>query len=303
MTDSGAMDWNGPSGSQAAPFTGLRGLVASHPIAAYIFIACAIPFPLALVPFFTDQLVLPYDTSLWAPITGLACAFAAFSVVSATHGWAGVRELANRSLRWRVGIEWYFAAVLALPVAVLLIASAIFVLDPLSALVDKWTLLFTLVLPQFLFRLAVLNLTEEVGFMGFLQATLQDRYGPLKASALATVPFAFWHLPDWMIEFEIPLTELYIGLAIVVVFGVAHLFARIVIMWLYNGAGRSVLLVALFHSTFNTVAADKGFGGEFIGEFSGAAFFIATGVVILTAIILVFFTRGRLAFKQIPSRA
>jgi hypothetical protein len=41
----------------------------------------------------------------------------------------------------------------------------------------------------------------------------------------------------------------------------AHLFARVVIMWLYNTTGRSVLLVGLFHASFNATVAG---GGEFI---------------------------------------
>jgi CAAX protease family protein len=47
-----------------------------------------------------------------------------------------------------------------------------------------------------LLQLALFQLAEEVGWMGFLQARLQDRHGPLKASLLVTVPFALWHLPD-----------------------------------------------------------------------------------------------------------
>ncbi|MGH2750623.1 MAG: hypothetical protein ACRDK3_07090 [Actinomycetota bacterium] len=41
----------------------------------------------------------------------------AFLVIAATHGWAGVRDLASRSVRWRVGIRWYL---LGMPVAMTL---------------------------------------------------------------------------------------------------------------------------------------------------------------------------------------
>jgi membrane protease YdiL (CAAX protease family) len=90
------------------------------------------------------------------------------------HGRAGVLDLARRSLRWRVGPQWYLVALLGLPIATLLCASALFGLAPLQALVGKWQLVFTLVVPMLLFRVVVLNLAEEIGWMGFLQDRLQD---------------------------------------------------------------------------------------------------------------------------------
>ena len=111
-----------------------------------------------------------------------------------------MRDLARRSLRWRVGPQWYFVALLGLPLAVVLCASALFGLAPLHALGDKWPLLFTLVVPMLLLRIGLFNLPEEIGWMGFLQDRLQERHGPLKGSLLATIPFALWHLPSWMLE-------------------------------------------------------------------------------------------------------
>ena len=50
-----------------------------------------------------------------------------FEVVgAAADGRAGVRDLARRSLRWRVGVRWYLLAVLGLPVVVLAGTIALF---------------------------------------------------------------------------------------------------------------------------------------------------------------------------------
>jgi uncharacterized protein len=203
--------------------------------------------------------------------------------------------LVRRSLRWRVGPQWYLVALLGLPIATVLCASALFGLAPLQALIDKWQLLFTLVVPMLLFRVVMLNLTEEIGWMGFLQDRLQETHGPLKASVLVTVPFALWHLPSWMLELELTLAQLHLALAVTVLFGISHLTARVFMMWLYNNANRSVLLVTLFHSTFNTTVAPNGFGGEFIP--SGSALWIATGVIAVAAMLVVIFTRGRLSYE------
>ena len=54
-------------------------------------------------------------------------------------------------------------------------------------------------------------------------------------------------------------------------------------MWLYNTTGRSVLLVGLFHASFNaTVVA----GDEFIPGPAGTTLVIATGIVAMAAVVL-----------------
>jgi hypothetical protein len=47
-------------------------------------------------------------------------------VTAATDGRAGVRNLANRCVRWRVGRRWYLIAMLGMPIAMTLATTAIF---------------------------------------------------------------------------------------------------------------------------------------------------------------------------------
>jgi membrane protease YdiL (CAAX protease family) len=160
---------------QPAPhYSAPRRVVARHPVAAFLVMVFALTYGTALVPFLTQRAILPLGLTLWAPLITLFCGAPAFIVVAAMHGRAGVLDLARRSLRWRVGPQWYLVALLGLPIATLLCASALFGLAPLQALVGKWQLVFTLVVPMLLFRVVVLNLAEEIGWMGFLQDRLQD---------------------------------------------------------------------------------------------------------------------------------
>jgi hypothetical protein len=78
-------------------------------------------------------------------------------------------------------------------------------------------------------------------------------------------------------------------------------FFRIVVMWLYNGSGRSVLVVALFHSAFNSATSlgDQQYTGELIA--GSAQLFIAFGLLVVVAVVVVAFTRGRLGYE--PERA
>ena len=178
----------------------------------------------------------------------------------------------------------------------MLFASLIYGPAPLRALVDKWPLLFTLILPDLFLRIVLLNLTEEIGWMGFMQARLQDQYGPLKAIILTEIPFALWHLPFVLVEEG---GELLPALVLLGIFVIPQLFARVIIMWLYNNTHRSVLLVALFHAAHNTTINQ--FTAEFIPGSIETKFLIVEGVVVLAAVLLLIFTRGRLSYKPDPA--
>jgi DNA mismatch endonuclease, patch repair protein len=137
------------------------------------------------------------------------------------------------------------------------------------------------------------RLAEEVGWTGFLQARLQERHGPLKASLIVTVPFALFQLPGWMVEFEQGLSQFHLALLLTGVFGISQLFGRVIIMWLYNNTHYSVLLVGMFHSSFNVTTSAF---GPFIPR--DMNFLIAAGAVAVAAVLIVVFTRGRLSYES-----
>jgi membrane protease YdiL (CAAX protease family) len=280
---------------QPSPHLALRRLVARHPVAAFLVMVYTVNTAVALSPLLTRRDILPFGLAPYDSLGHiLGVALPAFLVVAAMHGRAGVRDLARRSLRWRVGVRWYLIALLGVPIGVVLGASVIFGLAPLNALVEKWQLLLTVVLPQLWLLILFYNVAEEVGWTGFLQARLQERHGPLKASVIVTLPFALFHLPGWMVEFELGLAQLHIALLLTGFFGVSQLFGRVVIMWLYNNTNYSVLVVGMFHSSFNVTTSAF---GPFIPVPDGSTFLIAAPVVAVAAVLIVVFTRGRLSYK------
>lgn len=281
---------------QPASHSTLRRLVARHPVAAFLVMVYAVNIAVALVPVLTRRDILPFDLSLYDSLGHIfGVALPAFLVMAAMSGKTGVRDLARRSLRWRVGARWYLIALLGVPVAVVLCTSALYGPAPLNALVQKWPLLFTEVLPLLVLLIVFYNLAEEVGWMGFLQARLQEGYGPLKASLFVTIPFALFHLPGWMVEFGLGLAQLPLALLLTGVLGISQMFARVVMMWLYNNTNYSVLLVGLFHSSFNVTTA--AFGPFIFGPAAGSEFVIGTGVVAVAAVLIVVFSRGRLSYE------
>src|SRR5438034_389991 len=171
---------------------------------------------------------------------------AAVAMVSRTTGHTGLREFLGQALRWRVGIRWYAAALVA-PIVIQTTILSIHVLKggtvPNLFDASRWLgtpLTFILVL------LIGGPSGEEFGWRGFLLQRVQPILGMLKASVVIGVVSAVWHLP----LFLIPITaqsHLPFGL-----FVVRTIALSIISTWLYNGSRRSLLLVLLFHASLNT---------------------------------------------------
>ena len=181
-------------------------------------------------------------------------------------------------------------AIFFVPVAAVLTATALLDTSPLEALGDNWPLLLTMVLPYLLFALFS-NLAEEIGWTGFLFDRLQDRYAPLKASLIVWAPWALFHLPGFYEETGSALG----ALQVLGFFAIPQLCSRVVVAWLYNNTNRSVLLVGLFHSAFNTTTGP--FTREFLAATGEDHFLIQIGVVVIAAIVLSVITKGRLSYR------
>lgn len=273
----------------------LTRLVAGHPVATFLIMAYTVSIAIAVVRLRTNGDIdqSPSSQYLIGFLEHLfSVALPAFLVVAVLHGKDGMRDLARRSLRWRVGARWYLIALLGLPIGSVLCASMIYGVAPLNALVNRWQLLFTLILPSLLIRIVFLNTIEEIGWLGFLQARFQDQYGPWKACLLVEIPFALWHLPGLLGD-----TGGQISLALMLgsVFAVFQLCGRFVNMWLYNSSNRSVLPAALFHANFNTTI--NVYADNLIPVPAEPWFFIVSSVLAAAALLIVIFTRGRLSYK------
>src|SRR5918998_3463945 len=251
----------------ASAYPGLRGLVARHPAKAFLVMAFGFGWA-SLIPILLSENgfgVVPIElplTVVQTLATLLGLALPAFLVTAATGGREGVRDLLSRLLRWRVGIRWYLVAIFGLFVAVLLAAVPFLGAAPLEALGQKWGLLFTVFLPGVIVPFLHTNLWEELGWAGFLQSTLQERRGPLLASVIVAPFFALFHLPalfvsGWIMDEGYSLSQFPNALVQVGVLMVFAVFVRVLIMWLYNGSGRSILVVGLSHAALNVVTGQK----------------------------------------------
>jgi membrane protease YdiL (CAAX protease family) len=287
---------------QPTPLSPLKRPVVRNPVAAFLlmlyFIAWTVFLPVVLQA--RGLLALPVDLSeglAFDAVTSLASilgvSLPAFIVTAAISGKVGVRELLRRCLRWRVGIVWYLAALFGLLAVMVLVGSVLSDPAPLEVLIERWPLIFTLFLPEVLFPFLFIQIFEEAGWTGFMQHNLQERRGPVVASVLVAPAFVLQHLPILLMDSGVGLASLIIVGALVMV----AVFFRIVVMWLYNGSGRSVLVVALFHSAYNSAwgTGDHKFTGELIS--GPTATLIPIGAVAVVAVVVTVLSKGRLAYE------
>ena len=285
----------------------LRRFITRYPVISFLVMAFTFAWT-TMVPLLLSQQgfgVLPITLPVM-PFNALASyvglALPAFLVMAALGGSAGVQDLLRRSLRWRVGIHWYLVALLGLFFTVIIAALPFVGLAPLTMVAQKWPLLFTVFLPGVLVPFLLINLPEEIAWTGFLQATWQRRYGPVWASIRVAPLFALIHLPayfvaGWISDERISLDQypvLLIQIGITIVFS---LFFRLLIMWLYNGTGGSVLIVGLCHSAFN-MSSGQQITPAFIP--GATALWLNLFVIAVTAalaLLITVFTKGRLADK------
>ena len=230
--------------------------VARHPVLAFMVIGLGPYFLIAAIRPIAEAEVLPFGGPARLPLHGLVGAalgvgLGAFLVTGALAGRDGVVDLARRSVRWRVPVRWYLIALFTVPVGATLIALAIYGLGAVAPPADGWPRALAEVAAVFLLQLVLFQLAEEIGFTGFLQHHWQDRYHPMKLTLYVALLWALWHLPDHFAE-EGWGVEAWISAPIIfAVEFVSLFFARALFVWFYNVTAFSVLLVAIFHASFD----------------------------------------------------
>jgi uncharacterized protein len=159
-------------------------------------------------------------------------------------GRGALRKLMGRLLIWRVNPLWYLGVVLG-PVA--LVGGTI----ALNALLGRPALslgipsLLGLVIMLAIFIFPGSALGEEIGWRGYALPRLQARMSALSASLLLAPIWALWHLPLWLTGAP-GRTPLIYAAFVVSAFGLS-----VLLTWVYNSTGGSLLLVVLLHATIN----------------------------------------------------
>jgi membrane protease YdiL (CAAX protease family) len=179
------------------------------------------------------------------------------------EGWMGIKALYSRLIRWQFGIQWYTLALVGIPV--------------LGWLVSQFTgsnpLKPTNSIRQFLWLLLYLlstgPLLEELGWRGFALPHLLKRFNPFIASLILGLIWGVWHLPSFFLS---GMVQAKVSLFAFILW--TPCFA-ILITWVFQHTGGSVLITVLIHFMVNI-------SGGILG-----VRLAALGIVMLVASILV----------------
>ena len=196
--------------------------VRRHPIITFFVLSYAISWGF-----------LPIESVRFLPSGPL---FAALIVIPITQGWAGLKELGLRMIRWRVRWYWYAAAI-GVPLAVHLAVVGLNVAAGAGVPSLTFTSLTTFLM---VFAVRLVNpadgpLGEHPGWNGVALPGLQGfGYSPLLATVILAPLVAGWHLPTFFLEEGALQPSVLVG-GLVATMAVTFWYA-----WLFNHTGGSI---------------------------------------------------------------
>jgi membrane protease YdiL (CAAX protease family) len=156
-----------------------------------------------------------------------------------SDGKAGLRNLLDRVVRWRVGLAWYAAALLLVP-------SLNAVIYVLYGLLERKFYPVTVAALGFGILAGIMSsLLEEFGWRGFALPVLQQRQGAFVASLIVGLGWGLWHL-----RLNSTMMSHYgaLALPLLILSTPVGLTAMAVLMtWVLNNSRNSLLLMLLFH--------------------------------------------------------
>lgn len=225
--------------------TGLRQYAVRRPATTFVTVVLSMGLPLLTL---AAVLGIPQEPFLLL-VTYLGLTGAALLITRWTAGPGAVRALLGRLLRWRFGAGRWMTILLAMPLLSIGIAAAT---GTFQAPPDGWAWeIGGYFFAVFVFGALILNLWEELGWTGFLQARLMQRHGLLSGALLTAIPFAALHLP---LAFTAGWTWSSAA-ATIAVLVVSAPFFRYLAGMLYLDTAGSLLAVGLMHAAFNAAGS------------------------------------------------
>lgn len=202
-------------------------------------------FALSIPLFVVDAIIgkglpLPVDLPL-SSLMGFCPLTVALILVYREDKTNGLRKLLKRVFDYkRINkIIWYVPIIFLMPIIMVLSYWAMRLIGipfPQPNIPFLW-------IPVFFVMYFIEAVGEEGGWMGYVVDLMQDRWTGLQTGVMLGSVWAIWHVVPY---FQAHHTSIWIVWQCL--FTIA---ARVLIVWLYNNTGRSVLAAILFHTMIN----------------------------------------------------
>lgn len=216
-----------PSSLRQSPF----------PYFALVFLL-SIPFWLA--GFIVTELPIPINLPISALMAFMPM-FAALILVYRENGVDGVKALLKRIVDYRKtgSGAWVLVAMSFMPVALGIAWAAMWLT---GAPLPEFHIALG-ALPIFFAMFFIAGIGEELGWQGYIFDRMQTRWNALEASLVLGAVWTLWHLiPYIQTRHSAEWIAWHCGVT---------LLLRVVTVWLYLNAGRSVFVAVVFHAMSN----------------------------------------------------
>jgi membrane protease YdiL (CAAX protease family) len=264
--------------------------LARHPLLSFFTLAILITWLLALPSLLFGLPFKPFQT------VGAYGPFLAAVIVSAALGRDELKSLFSRMTNFRFGLGWYLLAIFG-NVLLYLLVTGLSGAPLMQSLADKWTLIFTLYLPALFTSFLVNPIGEETGWTGFATPHLQKRFSPWLSAVILGVVWAVWHLPGFFVPSQMgafnPVNFIF--------FMLSSIFIRLVWTWVINHAQGSGIAGILLHASSNVVslALIPNLFPAPTPDQMAVSGLLLLGLLLLSSVLILIFTRGRLSYKEI----
>jgi membrane protease YdiL (CAAX protease family) len=216
----------------------IRSLIHKHPVWSFFLLTYLISWSAWLGGRLLNLNILTFFFS-YGP------ALAAILLSAALEGPSGLLELLRRVFRWRVGLRWYLAAFF-IPLGGVLLAVY---LSAATGLLQKGLPNWGAIagpLSLAIFGLAPLGfvvlLGEEIGWRGYAQPKMLERYNPFITSLLVGLGWGVWH---WVYLWE---SSNWRGM---IYFVLETMAISLAYTWLFDRTGGSLVVVTLLHTFYD----------------------------------------------------
>jgi len=276
----------------------LRTRLTEHPIGAFFGLTYLISWTLmtpAMIAGLDSLAAIPFFLGVFGPF--LAAVIVTRATGSSARGW--LRSV----FRWRQSWRWY-AAVVAFPVGLTVVASAEFALAGESldfGLVGERAASF---LPLLAYCLLLNGGPEELGWRGFALPRLLERFSPVSATVFLGTAWGLWHLPLLLAEDNPDHNLAPVAFAAMMVWTLGGIVAYAFTYTYVWNRTKSVFLCMLLHAAYNTTLGVVILrpDDELVGSTYVTLSLALTGTLWLVALGLIVATHGRLGLPRAADR-
>jgi membrane protease YdiL (CAAX protease family) len=224
----------------------MQSIVKRYPLIAYYVFALLFSAVIIAILFAAGLAETLFFLGTFGP--GLA----AILVAALIGGSTGVRKLLGSLLIWRVGIQWWLAALL-LPALIYIVAVYLFSLFGGPAVdFSRYQPIYTII--PIIIMVTLLNgVGEELGWRGFMLPRSQARYNALVSSLIVGFFWGLWHAPVYFIDGTAQsMLRSQVGFWMgLLLFTLSTVAISVTFTWLFNNTRGSVLIAAFLHGANN----------------------------------------------------